>query len=455
MAGEVGLAVERAKNPHKTRYAVCGLSNRAIGAYIPALTDSSPFAGYGELVAILDQDAARMQAYRDLKGLDVPYYTSEAFDRMIEETRPDVVIVTVPDGAHAEYIVKALEQDLDVVTEKPMVIDGDQALAVIHAERQSRGSVRVTHNYRYVQAHMQIKRMIQAGLLGRITNVELSWNIDTFHGSSYFYRWNRDRALSGGLTITKGCHHFDLVNWWLGDVPAQVFAYGALNYYGAKSPHNPAVAEGRAYSTSEQLTHCPYRRRWAPGLTTPEDDHLRPGEPSFSLPNPVQYPPERPLYIYDEEIAIEDTYSAVVRYRKGASLAYSANFSAPWEGYTLGINGTHGRLESIHYTAPSRCPFPTSDRQTITYFPIFGERQIHETRVVAGGHGGADPLLMRDLFTGLSQESKELEISATSIDGAYAVVVGEAIWRSVQENRPIAIAELLPLTAQETEKEYV
>jgi predicted dehydrogenase len=430
----------------RTRYAVCGLSNRAIGAYIPALTKDDLIARYGELVAIVDVDTTRMDAFTAQQGLDVPSYTAADFERMVEETRPDAVIVTTPDGTHADYIVQALAHDLDVITEKPMVIDSQQAKAVIDAEAASRGTVRVTHNYRYTQAHMQIKRMILDGMLGRITNVELAWNIDTYHGSSYFYRWNRDRAMSGGMTITKGSHHFDLLNWWLGDLPQQVFAYGALNYYGSQSPYNPSTTDGKDYSVAEQRRRCPYRRHWLEDAADlPEDDHLKPTDRRYRLPNPAQYPDDTPIYIYDDEIDIEDTYSAVIRYRNGATATYSANFSAPWEGYVLAINGTKGRIETTHYTAPSRCPFPASERQPITYFPMFGQRQVHETRTAAGSHGGADPLLLRSLFIGQSEEHRALDLMASSRDGAYAVAIGEAVWRSAAENRPIDIDDLLPL----------
>jgi hypothetical protein len=50
------------------------------------------------------------------------------------------------DSTHAQYIVQALEHDLNVITEKPMVTDCRQAAAVLEAERRSRGSVRVIHN---------------------------------------------------------------------------------------------------------------------------------------------------------------------------------------------------------------------------------------------------------------------------------------------------------------------
>lgn len=443
----------------RTRYAICGLSSRAIGMYAlpllgnPELPQYGDFSDRGELVAILDIDKGRVQAFNEAQGTGISVYGPDEFNRMVQDTHPEVVIVASVDSTHAEYIAQALENDLDVITEKPMVIDCEQARAVLEAEKRSQGSVRVIHNTRYFLPHMQIKRMILNGMLGRITNVEFVWNLDTYHGASYFYRWNRDRSKSGGLTITKGCHHFDLINWFLGDVPEQVFAYGALNYYGADSPYNPS-REGRDYSVEEQKRRSPYYQRWhAYGLDAPHDDHLRIRDRTFNLPYHVQYPKDKPMYIFDEEIEIEDTYSAVVRYRGGASMTYSTNFSSPWEGYQLGINGTKGRLETVSYTDPSRCPFPASNRQTITYYPLFGERQIHETRQAQGSHGGADTLLKHELFVEPLPESEELGLRASSLEGAYAVAVGEAIWRSVASNAPINISDLLGTYAEAAERD--
>lgn len=429
------------------KYAICGFSNRCIGHFAvplignPKLPEYGNFSNYGKLVAILDVDEERVQTFNENQGTNFPYYPADALDRMIQETKPDVVIVTSPDMTHAEFIIGALKHDIDVITEKPMVIDCQQAKAVIDAERNSNGSVRVTHNYRYTPSHKLIKRMIMDGKLGRITNIEMVYNLDTFHGASFFWRWNRDRSKSGGVTISKCCHHFDLVNWWLDDFPEQVFAYGALNYYGWNSPYNPCKNNNEKYSVKEQKTRCPYHKRWfSREMAPPKDDHIGAYEKAFKLPYNVQYPPDvEPLYIYDPEIDIEDTYSAVIRYRKGASMTYSANYSAPWEGYTLAINGTGGRLETTHYTSPSRCPFPVDSHQSVTYIPLFGERQVWNTRNVKGGHGGADEVMKWDMFAGVSEESRELGIFAGTESGAYAVAVGELIWRSVKENRPMDV----------------
>jgi hypothetical protein len=50
---------------------------------------------------------------------------------------------------------------------------------------------------------------------------------------------------------------------------------------------------------------------------------------------------------------------------------------------------------------------------------------------------------LRNLFGPPTPEFHELGLSASSLDGALAVAVGEAVWRSVEENRPIAIDDLL------------
>ena len=427
-------------------YAICGISNRAVGQFILPLAGNSKlpeygdFSQYGKVVAILDADRERVETFNRNQGTSFPFFAPHEFDKMIAETNPDVIIVTCHDVMHAEYIIRGLQYDRDVITEKPMVISGRQAQAVMDAEKKSKGSVRVAFNYRYMPAHKRIKRMILDGMLGKITNVEFNYMLDTYHGASYFWRWNRDREQSGGLTITKACHHFDLVNWWLNDLPESVFAFGARNYFGPGGAYDPNPKNGKL-PAAEQKAACPYWQRWNErGLQALQDDHLKAHQAAFSLPTKVQYPNE--IYIYDQDIKIEDTYSAVVRYRNGASMAYSLNASAPWEGYNLAINGTKGRIETTHYTAPSRCPFPVSDRQTITWLPLFGERQILDTRHVEGGHGGGDQVMKWDMFVSPSKESEELEIYAGSEAGAHAVAVGEAVWRSVAEKRQIEIKSL-------------
>jgi predicted dehydrogenase len=361
---------------------------------------------------------------------------------MIAETKPDVVVATGPDGTHCEHIVGGLRGGCEVISEKPMVIDCAQARQVFAAERASGHKVTVAFNMRYLPTHKRLKRLIQSGKLGRITNVEFIYNLHTWHGSSYFYRWNRDRAQSGGLSLSKSTHHFDMVNWLLDDRPEEVFAYGALNYYGPNGALRPRDAQGQPLNPVEEKKRCPIFQKHYAGKCAPDDNDIRTGWDRFNLPQTAQYPADQRRYIYDKEINIEDTYSVVVRYQRGTSLCYSINFCTPWEGYHLNLNGTAGRAELTHFwdTDPQPGPEPS---QFITYHPLFGGKEVIEIPPVAGGHGGADLVIRRDLIDGPCDESRELRLVAGSEEGALSVAVGEGVWRSVRDKKPISIPKLL------------
>lgn len=421
------------------RFAVCGVSNRAIDMFIKPIFKT--FSETCRLVGMLDFDDKRFEVCQNLvpETMKVPTFLNGEFERMITETRPDVIIVASRDDTHVEYIVKALEHDLDVVTEKPMATTAADCRKIIDAEEKSKGSVTVTFNYRYNPYHTKIKEMILEGKLGKITSVDLNWYIDTYHGSSYFQRWNRHRELSGGLSIHKSSHHFDLVNWWLDQKPVEVFSFGARNYYGEESPFNPKQEDGRHCFTCDVRPTCSYYMRWntRSNSASVQDDHI-----SSDMKRKNAYTNYRTdQCIFDSDIEIEDTYTATVKYDQGALLSYSINFSLPYEGYRLAINGTKGRIETMEYHAPSRVPFPTPV-QVIDYYPLFGSKETIHIVEREGGHGGGDPIMQEDIFLGVDP-LRPYTILSGSKDGAYAVTTGEAVWKSVKQNRAIKVDDLL------------
>lgn len=426
----------------KKRYAVCGVSARGIHMYIgPMLRE---FKDYAELVGLLDIDELRfnacVEAVPEAKGIPV-YKGEEAFDAMIAETKPDTVIVTGMDRTHVTYILKALEKNLDVICEKPMVTTSEDCRRVLAAEKKSKGKVTVTFNYRYAAYCRKVKELILVDKVGRITSVDLNWYIDTYHGASYFMRWNRMRENSGGLSIHKATHHFDLIAWWIDQNPVEVFAYGALNYFGPDGETNPAKGDGRNCGLCKVRKDCAYYTRWNParsGLSdTPVDDHLGTMKSTFAYTN---YRGD--MCIFDSRIKIEDTYTAAVKYDKGALLSYSVNFSTPYEGFRAAVNGTKGRIELTVNHAVGRTPFPSKE-YSLEYMPLFGgARETIEVLERAGGHGGADNIILEDLFIG-PDPKRSYPIMSSSMVGAYAVCTGEAVWKSVKEGKPVKIADLL------------
>ena len=202
--------------------------------------------------------------------------------------------------------------------------------------------------------------------------------------------------------------------------------------HGAGGPMNPRKVDGRHCSACPDRPNCAYEMRWDNKTRL---DNLVKLHRSYS-----DYLPD--ACIFDSDITIEDTYTASIRYAGGALVSYSSNWSLPYEGYRLAINGTLGRLETMEYHSPERVPWSIPERQTIDFFPLFGgARETITPLHNEGGHGGADPLILDEIFLG-PNPGRDCPIQAGARAGLMSVAVGEAVWRSVRDGRPYRIDDL-------------
>src|SRR5688572_4858140 len=137
----------------RKRYAIIGTGERATGMWGRQIRER--YSDVVQFVGLADINPKRVEASKALMGVDCPTFTS--FDEMLDKTKPDVVMVTTKDSLHSTFIVKALDRGLDVMTEKPMVIDEKQCQAVLDAEKRNNRKIIVTFNYRFAPKHRTVK----------------------------------------------------------------------------------------------------------------------------------------------------------------------------------------------------------------------------------------------------------------------------------------------------------
>lgn len=217
----------------KIKYALVGTGGRAEFFYGEVVT---VFKDTSELIAFCDVNQTRMDYANQLlqekyEHEPIATYKAHEFDRMIAETKPDIVIVTTIDRVHHRYIIRAMELGCDVISEKPMTVDEDKCQDILDAIDRTGRKLRVTFNYRYAPHNTKIREIIMDGTLGEVLSVNFEWLLNTQHGADYFRRWHRDKRNSGGLLVHKSTHHFDLMNFWLGSKPETVYAMGDLKFY--------------------------------------------------------------------------------------------------------------------------------------------------------------------------------------------------------------------------------
>ncbi|WP_183567672.1 Gfo/Idh/MocA family protein [Paenibacillus endophyticus] len=424
----------------KKRYVLVGSGGRAEFFYGALASD---FRETSELLAFCDINQTRMDyANRILvdkyKYNEVRTYKSNEFERMIEQEKPDAVIVTSMDRTHHTYIIRALELGCDVVTEKPMTVDEKKCQEILDAVERTGRHVRVTFNYRYAPHHTKAREIIASGTIGKVTSVHFEWLLNTQHGADYFRRWHRNKQNSGGLLVHKSTHHFDLVNFWIGSQPESVFAYGDLLFYGRENAEERG--ETQFY---ERATGNPIAENDPFALHLDKNDHLK----AMYLDAEHEDGYRRDQSVFGDGINIEDTMGVLVRYKNNAILTYSLNAYLPWEGYRIAFNGTKGRLEmniveqSYVNSGGEKADEGALKEKTIKVFPMFAAPYEVEVEEGVGGHGGGDPVLLNDLF-GTPVEDP-WNRAANHIDGARSILTGIAANRSIQTGLAVQIDDLV------------
>jgi predicted dehydrogenase len=410
-----------AQSPRR-RYAIVGTGVRAIGMWGRPLREK--FSQQLEFVGMSDINPKRVELARQAIGVSCPTFTD--FDRMCDTVKPDLLMVTTVDAYHADHIVRALDRGIDVITEKPMVIDEAQCQRVLEAEQRNNRKIVVAFNYRFAPKHVKIKEVLQSGAIGQITGVDFHWYLDTSHGADYFRRWHRLKEKGGSLWVHKASHHFDLINWWLDADPVEVMAFGELSHYGKKGPFRSTNCRPCTHKASCQF-YWDITERESMKLYTEaesEDGYLRDG------------------CVFKEDVNIWDTMSATVRYSSNVLMSYSLNTFMPIEGYALAFNGTKGRLEIRDY---EQQPWDVSEETEIYLTKSFGIREKITIPQVDGGHGGGDQRLHELVF--LKPDVPDYLKLPDSRAGAMSCLTGIAARKSVEEKRPVKIAELGVQTA--------
>ncbi|MBM4015107.1 MAG: Gfo/Idh/MocA family oxidoreductase [Planctomycetes bacterium] len=422
-ATAAGVPARARSGGQRRRYAIVGTGIRG-----STMWGSSVLSRYGdavELVGLCDVNRKRAEVVQARLKTAAPIFTD--LDAMLAQARPELLAVTTVDATHADCIVRGLAAGTDVITEKPMVTDELQCQRVLDAARQGERRLMVGFNYRFARKHRQIKELLLAGAIGRITSVDFHWYLDVYHGADYFRRWHRLRSRSGSLLVHKSTHHFDLINWWLDAAPVEVVAFGDLKVYGRNGPFRHAQCRGCPHAADCRFFWDISKDR---GLTQLYVDCE--GEDGY----------RRDGCVFREDVDTFDTMNVTARYSNGVQMSYSLNAAMPFEGYRLAFNGTEGRLEvRDHERQPWKPDAPTE----IWLTRNFGQREVVAVETVTGGHGGGDELLLDQVFgaaPGAADMPPWLRLP-TVRDGALSCLTGIAARRSADERRVVRIDELV------------
>jgi predicted dehydrogenase len=444
LLGAAGLAIPNLNfgmAPKKLKVVLVGTGVRGTSFWGKRLVEQ--YGNILEFVGLCDINKGRLEYAKKYMGVTCPVFTD--FEKMVKDTKPDLIIVTTVDATHHEFIIKGLQMGVDVLTEKPLTTDETKCQQIIDAEKKSNRKLIVGFNYRWSPYATKIKELLANNVIGKVTSVDFHWYLNTYHGASYFRRWHGLKEKGGTLFVHKATHHFDLLNWWIDSDPEEVFAYGALEHYGANGPFS-----GPNCRTCSHKDKCAFY--W--DITKSKHDV------ALYVDNEKYDGYVRDNCLFRKEINIYDKMSAQIKYKNNTVVNYSLTTYSPFEGWRVAFNGIDGRLEawldipyyknmaisqeSLHAAEMSQQGGEGQEVEPIIIHKLWKDFETVKVPVERGGHGGGDQRLHEKIFVN-PESTDPFDRAAGLRDGAMSCLIGVAARKSVETGKPIRIADLTSL----------
>ena len=317
---------------------------------------------------------------------------------MLNKEELDGVFIGTRCSLHTDLACMVLARDIPLFLEKPVCISEEQYERLRTAAEGKTHRAVVSFPLRLSPIVAEVKRIVDSGLLGRITMVQAINNVP--YGSVYYHSWYRDAAETGGLFLQKTTHDIDYINYLTGNRPAAAFAQTAkLHFTGSKPAglHCPSCAEYRTCNES-----------------------------SYVVGNVQKEDVQGDACCFATDTGNEDEASVIFTCPDGALISYNQVFSVKKSAARRGCRlvGTKASVEFDFYTGVIR-----EDR----YFtPQVVEHTFH---FPDGAHFGGDEQLALEFMALMNGQAPTADLAGGLASAAACL----AARRSAETNAQVAI----------------
>ena len=164
-----------------------------------------------EVVAVVDTVGYVLDVLSKYTGLK----TFGDLESAMKAVHMDAVIIATPTRLHAPMVRAALEKGVDVFCEKPLTLTSSESLELAELAAERGVVTQVGYHNRFVGAFREVKRLLEAGAIGRVTHVQAEAYGPVVlkpKGST----WRSQRAEGGGCLYDYAAHPLDLLSWYFG-----------------------------------------------------------------------------------------------------------------------------------------------------------------------------------------------------------------------------------------------
>lgn len=396
----------------KVTFAILGMGNRGTVYARKQLQYPEDM----EVTAIADTRPVRLEGAQAFLHLPPERVFHSAEELFAQPRLADVMIIATQDKQHRDHAVRAMELGYDLLLEKPIAACAEDVALIERTAQRLGRTVIVCHVLRYTVFYREIKRLLDAGTIGRIESIEAAERVSYYHYAHSYVRGNWHKlADSSPMILAKCSHDMDILSWLSGEECTKLSSFGSLDYYRREN-----MPEGAAERCEQCKLDCPFHAqrfylsripKWPTTVL-----HPQPTEQNvLQALRETNY--GRCVFRMDNDVVDHQTINMMLGGNVTATFQMTAFSNA--DSRTIRIVGTEGELIGDFRARTLRYQRFGEEEQTV---------DLDALTTDFTGHGGGDSGLIRDAiryFRGDTFDSSAVTLIGRSAHSHYMAFAAE------------------------------
>lgn len=193
--------------PKKIKWGAAGCGNFTERTFLPALKQ----IGGAKLVSIYSSSSERAKMTASKFGAQ---YNFSDFDEFLKS---DIDAVYIGGANNDRYwqTLKAARAGKHILCDKPIALNSKEAAEMVKVCKENNSLLAVNYLYRAHPLITKAKEIIDKGMIGRLTSINLNFNVD--YAPNDNFRFDKSKS-GGGVLRDLGTHMIDLLRYFGGEI---------------------------------------------------------------------------------------------------------------------------------------------------------------------------------------------------------------------------------------------
>jgi len=353
-------------------------------------------------VAVAEPNDERRRHFARLHGVPKERQFKSHTDLLQQRPLTDLAVNATMDRTHVETTLPLLEAGYHVLLEKPMANTPADCVRLIETARRHNRLLLIGYVLRYTPFFRTIHRLIREGRVGRIIAMHHQENVSYWHQAHSFVRGKHSRSdLGSPMILQKSSHDLDIIRWLVDSPCLRLSSFGGRAVF--RSENAPEGAADRCTDGCPAESDCPYstlKIYFNPDIPNWMKTGLSIDTSHDALMKALREGPlGRCVYKCDNDVV--DHQVANLEFENSAKVGFTMWGLSHENTRTLRIAGDKAtlrghlrkRLIEIHH-------YNTGDVE-----------HVHVGKT-AGGHGGGDHAMMKDVCAAIRTGNLDAVTSA-------------------------------------------